>query len=93
MNHNQLQNYPNFKPKWDFPEFDHVNPIFWIRQCETFFQMNQVPTYHYMDYVIYHLSKRVKTWLEGYVSNNRGEVQWIHFCKIVCKKFRSNMYP
>jgi hypothetical protein len=27
----------------DFPRFDGVNPVGWIRQCEKFFQMAAAP--------------------------------------------------
>lgn len=43
-----------------------------------------------MEYVYYHLSERVNTWLEGYLVDNRGHIQWLHSVDVVCKPFGAN---
>lgn len=95
--HNQLTSmfhsimdapYKSPKLKLKFPEFDLENIRFWIRRCNSCFELCQIPEHLKMAYVSLNIKGKAEYWYECYVSD-QGEsaITWEKFCVDICQRF------
>lgn len=88
-----IMNAPSKLPKFKlkFPEFDLENIRFWIRRCNSFFQLCQIPDHLKMVYVSLNIKGKAECWYECYVSDHGGSViTGEKFCVDICQRLVLN---
>ncbi|KAL4348542.1 hypothetical protein GQ457_17G027610 [Hibiscus cannabinus] len=57
----------NFWPKIELHMFDGTNPRGWIKRCQKYFNLLEIPEDQKMDLVAMHLEGKAETWFDGYI--------------------------
>lgn len=66
--------------------FTGDNPREWIRKCQKYFLVYQVPEAHYMNVVEMHLEGRAEVWYQ-ITKLSKGRFLWTEFCVDVSRRF------
>ncbi|KAL4319829.1 hypothetical protein GQ457_18G007350 [Hibiscus cannabinus] len=84
------QNIPirgsNFRPKIELQMFDGINPRGWIKRCQKYFTLFDIPEEHKMDLASMHLEGKAETWFDGYVMQ-KHRLSWHEFTTDLCHRF------
>lgn len=86
---NATNNKITLKPKINFPNFDVADPRSWLRKCEKFFELYNIPEHEKLSYALVHLGEKVDVWFDSYMVIHRGRVTWPKFCVELCRRFGS----
>jgi hypothetical protein len=54
-------------PRADYPGFNGVNPIEWLRKCNSFFEMHQVPSVYRTHLATMQFHDLASEWYDGYL--------------------------
>lgn len=73
-------------PKVELPMFQGDNPREWIRKCQKYFMIYQVPVDQQMNVVEMHVEGRAEIWYQS-KKLARGDMSWTEFCVDVNRRF------
>ncbi|GMI63964.1 hypothetical protein HRI_000065700 [Hibiscus trionum] len=76
----------NLRPKIELSMFEGENPRGWIRRCEKYFAIFNIPENHKMEIAAMHLSGRAETWFDGYMMQ-KYRINWHEFIADLCHRF------
>ncbi|KAL4348459.1 hypothetical protein GQ457_17G002920 [Hibiscus cannabinus] len=76
----------NFKPKIELQFFEGENPKGWIRKCQKYFAIFEVPEMQKVELASMYLEGRVETWFDGYIMQ-KHRVTWHEFTADLCHRF------
>ncbi|KAL4351905.1 hypothetical protein GQ457_06G037700 [Hibiscus cannabinus] len=84
------QNIPirgsNFRPKIELQMFDGINPRGWIKRCQKYFTLFDIPEEQKMDLASMHLEGKAETWFDGYIMQ-KHRLSWHEFTADLCHRF------
>ncbi|XP_062187935.1 uncharacterized protein LOC133891241 [Phragmites australis] len=78
-------------PRLEFPRFDGLNPKIWIRKCETYFDLYEVPEPLWVRLATMHLDGTAAFWFQS-VDIQVAGLNWKDFCHAVCIRFERDHY-
>lgn len=71
----ERNHFPMGVPKLDFPNFNGSHPREWLRKCESFFQLYQIPAEQQMDLAKLHLEGQADLWYQSF-KKDKGTISW-----------------
>jgi hypothetical protein len=88
---NHRDHNPNFslsiaRPKSDFPHFHGEDPINWLRQCEKYFTLVNVPMETWVPLATLHCNGAAQTWWHS-LRTPTNYVHWTQFCNMLSNRF------
>ena len=76
-------------PKLQFPKFDGVNPKVWRDNCESYFELYQLPEGMWITAAHLHFEGNAAKWYQAYKQTHHFS-SWDHFCSVVEEEFGSD---
>ncbi|XP_027118691.1 uncharacterized protein [Coffea arabica] len=73
-------------PKVDLPFFEGDRPQVWIRKCEKYFLIHQLPEDQKLEVMEMYLVGKAEIWFHG-VKRRKGRISWEEFCELLKKRF------
>ncbi|XP_062203827.1 uncharacterized protein LOC133906051 [Phragmites australis] len=73
-------------PQLSFPQFDGNNPKLWIKRCETFFELYEIPPHLWVKVSTMHFVGTAAFWLQS-TESNLNQISWAEFCLAVSHRF------
>ncbi|XP_027156574.1 uncharacterized protein LOC113757594 [Coffea eugenioides] len=73
-------------PKVDLPFFEGDRPQEWIRKCEKYFLIHQLPEDQKLDVMEVYLVGKAEIWFQG-VKRSKGRISWEEFCELLKRRF------
>jgi Reverse transcriptase (RNA-dependent DNA polymerase)/Retroviral aspartyl protease/Retrotransposon gag protein len=74
-------------PRADCPSFNGVNPIEWVRKCQSFFELHQVPVQYRTQLATLQFFEDASEWYDGYLIDHRPPL-WDELIQLVKSRFR-----
>ena len=75
-----------YQPRVELSYFSRDNPREWLRKCNKYFLVFQVPKLLKADSIEVFLEGRAKVWYPG-VKFSIGKIYWLDFCDPFTKRF------
>ncbi|KAL4348724.1 hypothetical protein GQ457_17G014770 [Hibiscus cannabinus] len=79
------------RPKIEFQTFDGNNPRSWIRKCQKYFSIFEVPENQKLEMATMYLVGKAETWFDGYVMQ-KNRLTWHEFISDLCHRFDDRNY-
>ena len=76
-------------PKMQFPKFDGANPKVWKDNCESYFELYQLPEGMWITAAHLHFEGNAAKWYQAYKQTHHFS-SWDHFCLVVEEEFGSD---
>jgi len=76
-------------PKMQFPKFDGANPKVWRDNCESYFELYQLPEGMWITAAHLHFEGNAAKWYQAYKQAHHFS-SWDHFCLVVEEEFGSD---
>ncbi|XP_027160631.1 uncharacterized protein LOC113761725 [Coffea eugenioides] len=73
-------------PKVELPFFEGDRPQEWIRKCEKYFLVHQLPEDQKLEVVEMYLVGKAEIWFQG-IKRSKGRTSWEGFCQLVNRRF------
>jgi Retrotransposon gag protein len=73
-------------PRADCPSFNGSNPIEWLRKCQSFFEMHQVPDSLRTQLATIQFQDRASEWYDGYLIDH-DPLDWPQLVQLIRKRF------
>ena len=73
-------------PKVELPFFEGYRPQEWIRKCEKYFLVHQIPELQKVEIVEMYLEGMAEIWFQG-IKRSKGKLSKEGFCKLFCWMF------
>ncbi|KAK8695823.1 hypothetical protein V6N13_000971 [Hibiscus sabdariffa] len=74
------------KPKIEIPLFDGTNPRGWIRKCDRYFSIFDVPDTHKLPIASMYFTGKAEIWYDGYIMQ-KHHLSWHEFAADLCHRF------
>ncbi|KAL4289531.1 hypothetical protein GQ457_14G023340 [Hibiscus cannabinus] len=81
----------SFRPKIELQMFDGMNPRGWIKKCQKYFTLLEIPEERKMDLATMHLEGKAETWFDGYILQ-KHRISWHEFAADLCHRFCDRTY-
>jgi hypothetical protein len=78
------------RPKLDFPTFLGDEPFNWLRQCEKYFSLTNVPMESWVSLATLHCNGITQTWWRSLRAPS-SYVHWTQFCNMVSNRFSAQL--
>jgi hypothetical protein len=78
-------------PQLDFPKFNGTNPKLWIKQCDTYFDLYQIPVENWVKLATVNFSGTAAFWMQT-VELNVRKCSWDHLCQLVVDRFDRDQF-
>lgn len=78
-------------PHLEFPKFDGTNPKIWIRRCETYFDICDVPVALWVKLATMNFSATAAFWMQS-IEVNLKEVSWNELCQAIVDRFERDQH-
>ncbi|KAL4378560.1 hypothetical protein GQ457_02G035680 [Hibiscus cannabinus] len=79
------------RPKIEFQTFDGNNPRSWIRKCQKYFSIFEVPESQKLEMGTMYLVGKAETWFDGYVMK-KNRLTWHEFISDLCHRSDDRNY-
>ncbi|KAL4289992.1 hypothetical protein GQ457_14G023380 [Hibiscus cannabinus] len=79
------------KPRIEFQTFDGTNPRGWIRKCQKYFAIFEVPENQKLELATMYLVGKAETWFDGYMMQ-KNRLTWREFISDLCHRFGDRNY-
>ncbi|XP_039066152.1 uncharacterized protein LOC120211739 [Hibiscus syriacus] len=79
------------KPKIELQFFDGTNPRSWIRKCEKYFSIFDVPELQKLEIAAMYFTSKAEVWFDGYIMK-KSRVTWHEFVSDMCHRFTDKGY-
>lgn len=76
-------------PKMQFPKFDGQNPRIWKDNCQSYFELYQLPEGMWVTAAHLHFEGNAAKWYQAYKQNHTFK-NWNHLCEVVEEEFGSD---
>jgi hypothetical protein len=86
INHHTNFNLSITRPKLDFPSFSGDGPMNWLRQCEKYFALANVPIDTWVPLATLYCHGSAQTWWRS-LRTPANYVHWTQFCTMVTNRF------
>ncbi|WVZ71981.1 hypothetical protein U9M48_020508 [Paspalum notatum var. saurae] len=73
-------------PQLDFPKFDGSNPKIWIKRCDTYFDVYNVPEEQWVRLATMHFTGAAAFWMQS-IEINLKQCSWEDLCLVVVRRF------
>ncbi|KAL4325963.1 hypothetical protein GQ457_11G022560 [Hibiscus cannabinus] len=80
-----------FRPKIELQMFDGANPRGWVKRCQKYFSLLNIPEEQKMDIAAMHLEGKAETWFDGYILQ-KHRINWPEFAADLCHRFCDRTY-
>jgi len=78
-------------PPLDFPKFDGTNPKIWVKRCETYFDIYEVPDYYRVKLAIMNFTNSAAFWIQS-IEMDVKTLSWEDLCQSVVDRFERDQY-
>ncbi|KAL4284548.1 hypothetical protein GQ457_16G010190 [Hibiscus cannabinus] len=79
------------KPKIELQFFDGDNPRSWIRKCQKYFSIFQIPESQKLKLASMYLTGKAEVWFDGYIMQ-KNRTTWHEFVSDLCHRFSDMMF-
>ncbi|KAL4348329.1 hypothetical protein GQ457_17G014550 [Hibiscus cannabinus] len=76
----------NFRPRLELPFFEGENPRGWVRKCQKYFALFEIPEEHKLEIASMYLEGRAEIWFDGYIMQ-KHRATWHEFTADLCHRF------
>ncbi|GMI90521.1 hypothetical protein HRI_002721400 [Hibiscus trionum] len=80
-----------FKPKLELHMFNGTNPRGWIKRCQKYFTLLDIPGEQRIDLATMHLEGKAETWFDSYILQ-KHRISWHEFTANLCHRFSDREY-
>lgn len=91
VNTNGSGNFAYTVPKSDFPSFDGSNPKIWIKHCENFFDVYDIPDGMKVKFALMNFLGSAAFWMQS-IEVNLRTLSWEELCKSVVTRFERDQH-
>jgi hypothetical protein len=84
-------NYNHPGPQPDFPKFDGSNPKLWIKRCDTYFDLYDVPPANWVKLATINFTGTAAFWMQT-IELNLRKCPWDEFCHHVVERFDKDQF-
>ncbi|KAL4363523.1 hypothetical protein GQ457_04G038370 [Hibiscus cannabinus] len=81
----------NLKPKIELNMFEGQNPRGWVRKCQKYFAIFDIPEGQKLEIASMYLSGKAETWFDGYIMQ-KHRATWHEFTADLCHRFCDKAY-
>lgn len=78
-------------PQIDFPKFDGTNPKIWIKRCENFFDVCEIPMNHWVKFATMNFIGSAAFWMQS-IEVNLKSFSWRDLCQAVVERFERDQH-
>ncbi|KAL4281431.1 hypothetical protein GQ457_03G011630 [Hibiscus cannabinus] len=84
--HQHTQNSFLPRPKIELQQFEGINPRSWVRKCDKYFSIFNIPEYQKVEMASMYLTGKAETWYDAYIMQ-KHRVSWHAFVADLCHRF------
>ncbi|KAL4291734.1 hypothetical protein GQ457_14G021280 [Hibiscus cannabinus] len=81
----------SLRPKIELTMFDGSNPRGWVKKCQKYFSLLEIPEEQKVDLAAMHLEGKAETWFDGYIMQ-KHRFTWQEFVSDLCHRFCDRTY-
>jgi hypothetical protein len=78
-------------PQLDFPKFSSANPKLWIKKCDTYFDLYQIPVENWEKLATINFTGTVAFWMQT-IEINLRQCSWDVLCQYIVDRFDRDQF-